>query len=374
MDTTEFSFLPFSYPKTVFYLESNYDVEINRYIQENYRQIVADFAEKRMGFLYLPVLLQEPEYRKILEYNYPFLNGKWDALSIADIYKEIARDMLWVVDETNVYRYGVKASNTAYYRSYNGSDLIVFDTVSERMNFIWKIEHDIDPNHLVHEFFLRFFEEYDFNFQRLPPKATDQKVAYQLFPILPKKGQEPPPKKKFRLVKPKENEEFDMEADILEKIERLKETGSMKLIGRIISELQKVNQHVSPLYITKEYRIYLKDYGMKEVVMAPLPKCLYILYLRHPEGIRFKKLCKHYDELLAIYREVTVHDDMDAAAESIRAMTDPLNNSINEKCSRIRAAFVELITDELAKNYYITGPRGERKKITLDRSLVEYDK
>jgi len=53
-------------------------------------------------------------------------------------------------------------------------------------------------------------------------------------------------------------------------------------------------------------------------------------------------------------------------------MTDPLNNSINEKCSRIRAAFLEVITDDLAKNYYVTGYRGKPKKIVLDRNLVEF--
>jgi len=55
-------------------------------------------------------------------------------------------------------------------------------------------------------------------------------------------------------------------------------------------------------------------------------------------------------------------------------MTDPLNNSINEKCSRIRAAFLEVIADDLAQNYYVTGKRGEPKKIMLDRSLVEFQK
>jgi len=106
--------------------------------------------------------------------------------------------------------------------------------------------------------------------------------------------------------------------------------------------------------------------------MAPLPKSLYILFLRHPEGILFKQLSDFHDELLSIYRNVTVHENIDRAMDSIRAMTDPMNNSINEKCSRIREAFLKVITEDLAQNYYVTGNRGEVKKIIIDRSLVEF--
>ena len=111
---------------------------------------------------------------------------------------------------------------------------------------------------------------------------------------------------------------------------------------------------------------------MKEIVMSPLPKSLFILFLRHPEGVLFKQLSNYHDELLSIYRNITIRENIDQAIESIKAMTDPLNNSINEKCSRIRAAFLEVIVEDLAKNYYVTGKRGEPKKIILDRTLVEF--
>ena len=50
-----------------------------------------------------------------------------------------------------------------------------------------------------------------------------------------------------------------------------------------------------------------------------------------------------------------------------------LLNSINEKCARIRAAFVNKFDEHLAKNYYITGNRGGVKKITLPRDLVVWE-
>jgi len=111
---------------------------------------------------------------------------------------------------------------------------------------------------------------------------------------------------------------------------------------------------------------------MQEVFIPPLPKSLFILFLRHPEGILFRLLSNYRDELLSIYRNITVHENIDKAKERIKAMTDPLNNSVNEKCSRIRGAFVKVIAEYLAKNYYVTGNRGETKMIILDRTLVEF--
>ena len=47
-----------------------------------------------------------------------------------------------------------------------------------------------------------------------------------------------------------------------------------------------------------------------------------------------------------------------------------MSNSINEKCTRIRAAFVGEFDEYMAKSYYIDGPRGDVKKIALPRNRL----
>ena len=59
--------------------------------------------------------------------------------------------------------------------------------------------------------------------------------------------------------------------------------------------------------------------------------------------------------------------------QSIEDVTNPLLNSINEKCARIRSAFVKKFDEGLAKNYFVTGERGEVKKIVLPRDLVIWE-
>jgi hypothetical protein len=54
-------------------------------------------------------------------------------------------------------------------------------------------------------------------------------------------------------------------------------------------------------------------------------------------------------------------------------VTNPLQNSINEKCARIKAAFLGEFDDYMAKYYYIDGKRGEAKGIALPRDLVVWE-
>jgi len=352
----------FAHSKTVIYIETYHNIEVNRYIQENYRQIVGDFSNSHIDFLYLPRLFQDPAYRQIFERNHPFLSDKLDNTAIADIYKAIGRKYYLILDETNTVSFGNEPSVACSYpfEPLDGSALILLDAFADKLENAWQIDVGKSISEQFAAILGKLQEKYNALFQT-------GHTQYQ-------RVEPPKPKRKwFGWVKETEEDEI-LGAEILEKIYVLQERGSLKLIGKIIEELHNVNRPVSSLYISYDYRIFLKDYAMKEVMMPPLSKCLYILYLRHPEGIRFKKLYKYYNELLSIYRNVTVHDDMDAAIDSIKAMIDPLNNSVNEKSSRIRAAFLELMPDDLARNYYITGPRGERKIVTLDRSLVEYGK
>lgn len=50
-----------------------------------------------------------------------------------------------------------------------------------------------------------------------------------------------------------------------------------------------------------------------------------------------------------------------------------LPSTINEKCARIRSAFVGEFDDYMAKYYYIDGQRGAIKKIALPRDLVIWE-
>jgi hypothetical protein len=140
----------------------------------------------------------------------------------------------------------------------------------------------------------------------------------------------------------------------------------------VINRMFQPTQMLSRLVIHNN-RIFLPDYNNLEIEMTPMVKAVYFLFLRHPEGIVYKDLPDYRNELRTIYASLCRFDDKERMEKSIMDVTDPTKNTINENASRIRKAFVKQFDESLAQNYFITGERGEAKKITLPPHLVTWD-
>ena len=122
-----------------------------------------------------------------------------------------------------------------------------------------------------------------------------------------------------------------------------------KTIWRLGFHDDKLKHQVkfSRLTITKEGAVMLTDYN-KEVRMEPLTKAVYLLFLKHPEGIAFKALPDYRKELAELYTIIKPFGLNDRVIKSIEDVTNPLLNSINEKCSRVKAAFMAEVDASLA--------------------------
>ena len=115
---------------------------------------------------------------------------------------------------------------------------------------------------------------------------------------------------------------------------------------------EAVRGHLSRLVITSDYRFLLPDIGNVEVDLQPVHKAVYLLFLNHPEGIEFKHLSEYKDELRQWYRKTARMMDSAKIDDSVDHLTNPLDNAINEKCSRIKRAFLDVM-DEYSASYYI---------------------
>ena len=162
----------------------------------------------------------------------------------------------------------------------------------------------------------------------------------------------------------------DLMVEVRERIAKLRQRGISECI---LEQLIHPDNRLSRMLITKDWRIVLPDYNNMEIKMEPLVKAVYFLFLRHPEGITFKQLPDYRQELTQIYSNLRPLGLSEKAIQSIEDVTNPLLNSINEKCARIRGAFLGQFDNYMAKSYYIDGQRGEPKKINLDRSLVNWE-
>ena len=144
--------------------------------------------------------------------------------------------------------------------------------------------------------------------------------------------------------------------------------------------IEAAREKLSRLVITEDYRFVLADYN-KEVELQPVHKAVYLLFLNHPEGIEFKRLADHRQELLDLYMKTARWMDKEKIEESVDKLVNPLDNAINEKCSRIKKVFLDMM-DEYRANYYIISSHTQKhiagrvwyerlKVITLPRELVE---
>ena len=161
----------------------------------------------------------------------------------------------------------------------------------------------------------------------------------------------------------------------------------LKAIGVPVLEqlrIEAARATLSPLVITEDYRFLLPEFGNKEVQLSPIHKALYLLFLNHPEGIEFKNLIDHREELFQLYQKTGNRIDQGKISETVNRLVNPLDNAINEKCSRIKAAFSDLM-DEYQADYYIINSHVKRhqgssmklwferlKIINLPRELVVY--
>ena len=150
-------------------------------------------------------------------------------------------------------------------------------------------------------------------------------------------------------------------------------------------QMEAARGRLSRLTITRDFRFLLTDYENKEVDLQPVHKAVYLLFLNHPEGIAFKRLSDYRHELTGIYRKVARNMDLQKIEESVNHLTNPFDNAINEKCSRIKNTFLRLMDEYTASYYIISGhkrrnlPTSDRiwfqrlKIITLPRELVVWE-
>ena len=102
-------------------------------------------------------------------------------------------------------------------------------------------------------------------------------------------------------------------------------------------------------------------------------KTVFLLFLRHPEGIRFGNLQDYGKELKDLYMGISHCSDAEAVKERIARLIDPRDNSIHEKASNLAAALSKYFKPAQLAAYTITGKAGTPKRIRLDRALVEWE-
>ena len=324
--------LPFLDSCSVLFLGNTPDGYAEHYLKEQYESLRLDFDRHGYRLVYLPELFEDmvPE---VLHYCLP-------GISSEELNDRTVNDRLLEQVAASSQK-GEPCSGFLYSKS--GEHM--FHTLSEDRNTVPKDITDFIESLPQQDFLIiedttfPACSHYDYNQSCLEINCTHEDTL----------------------------EDSKTEA-ILNEIERIQHEYGISLedLDRILNS----SVRLSRITITPQNRIYLSDYGNKEIRMDHLSKAVYFLYLRHPNGIRYKDLSDYHKELLDIYLKITGRDSMDEIRKSIDDIVNPLSNAINVKVSRIKAAFRSAVCDRIARHYYVDGTGGSPKKVTLDRSLI----
>lgn len=188
----------------------------------------------------------------------------------------------------------------------------------------------------------------------------------------------------YSIGKTKNNTEPNIEIDeetkllltqIEENITKIKNSGQFFLVApkleQMVQHFSELNVSLSNIVIDKDFKITLPLYQNREIILSHLTKAVYILFLKHPEGILLSELDKYENELLLIYKNISYQISLDKMKNSVRELI------VNDKAifvhfSRIKSVFVKNFTDFYAVNYYIQGEKGGRKYIKLPKEKISF--
>ncbi|MBR4793377.1 MAG: hypothetical protein IK038_06890 [Bacteroidaceae bacterium] len=127
------------------------------------------------------------------------------------------------------------------------------------------------------------------------------------------------------------------------------------------------------LFIDKRFVIRMGGADGSILALRPLVKTLFILFLKHPEGIILKQRDYYREELEKIYGVISPNTDRDDVKARIARLVDLQDNSFSEKASVLNARLEELLPEGMAGDYQIKGYNGHPRKIRLNPLLVHWE-
>lgn len=269
----------------------------------------------------------------------------------------------------------------------------MFDRILDFEN--WESENVDATNYFAGEWmmFSREQESHDddlcYSESDIPPECSRHRDKHITYSARPGLGPSPCLPEELERV-----DETDEEAAVEQQCRNLqdKQREMLRRIGQIVSEYVRQfhempdlhqlagatdglfiidGERFSPVRVNGNLDIILPYYDEMKLRLTPLCRTVYILFLRHPEGIVLKEIADYRNELLEIYSLVKPGADDRLANASVDDLCSPLSDSLQQKISMIKRNICrQLINPAQQRHYSINGARGRKYAIEAAADAV----
>ena len=163
-------------------------------------------------------------------------------------------------------------------------------------------------------------------------------------------------------------------AELLALMEQVQERLKAMGVSVDLAEVKPGPLAPSPveLYIDCHYTIRTDAPDGLALPLRPLVKALFILFLRHPEGILLKQRDRYRHELEEIYAVICPNTAAEDIKERVGRLVNLQDNSFSEKASVLNARLEALLPAGMAQDYKIQGYNGHPRRIPLNPLLVHW--
>lgn len=127
------------------------------------------------------------------------------------------------------------------------------------------------------------------------------------------------------------------------------------------------------LYVDKSYCIRMGGPAGTQVPFRPLVRAVFILFLKHPEGILLKDRARFQKDLEDIYKVIAPEVDAEDRRRRVRKLTDLEDNAFSENLSVLNATLERILPVSQVHNYKIQGNNGYPRRIPLSPLLVHWE-
>lgn len=353
----------------IIYVEKDYDERLNLYIQSHYDEIRSYFQEKGFVFCYLPRMTEEDMQDIIPKSIVELISMPFKCITFRSSY------VFDCLKERGNMEYPALLFCTSNPEKPNSS-LSVYRLLTLDMWSQWYVKPDFSNLLDDIRYYLKYHPDLPYDSEKeLEELCCDPDFLNSLPEPDFDNYDEEEAEKELALDYEEgslRNEIAQLRETTMKSVNRLNELGHDSIYKYDLVRSYDEDAGFPFLYVNKDLSIVISDVEEDFVLdLDAIHKAIYLLFLHHPEGIRYSNCSDYREELILIYKKLKPSYKGSGAGQ--RTIDNLLNfeeegylKNLSQKISRIKKEITKTLgNSKIAKGYVIHEEGEDLRLVTI---------